>query len=116
MKLRNSFNPVENCEVQMTKTVNYTTDMVAEMAAQSPLDLEKAKVLSKLLNRSVRSIIAKAKREGIDYISVKPAAKRVKGQTKAQMVEAISAKVGADTLEGLEKAPALTLGKLLECL
>ena len=100
----------------MTKAVNYTSEMVSEMAAQTPLNLEKAQALSITLNRSVRSIIAKAKREGIDYISVKPTAKRVKGQTKAEMVEAIAEKVNADSLEGLEKAPAITLGRLLECL
>jgi hypothetical protein len=49
-------------------------------------------------------------------ISVKPVAKRVKGLTKADLVKAISEKVGAESLEGLEKAPAITLGKLLECL
>ena len=100
----------------MTKTVNYTPEMVSEMAALTPLNLEKAKALSVLLNRSVRSIIAKAKREGIDYVSVKPVAKRVKGQTKAELVAVIASKVGADSLEGLEKAPAVTLGRLLECL
>ena len=99
----------------MTKTVNYTPEMVSEMAAQTPLNLEKAKALSIQLNRSVRSIIAKAKREGIEYQSVKPVAKRVKGLTKADLVKAISVKVGTD-LEGLEKAPAVTLGRLLECL
>ena len=100
----------------MTKTVNYTPEMVSEMAAQTPLNLEKAKALSIQLNRSVRSIIAKAKREGIDYVSVKPVAKRVKGKTKAESVAVIASKVGADSLEGLEKAPAVTLGRLLECL
>jgi hypothetical protein len=107
---------VKRKEVHMTKAVNYTSEMVSEMAAQTPLNLEKAQALSIQLNRSVRSIIAKAKREGIDYVSVKPTAKRVKGQTKAQMVEAIAEKVNADSLEGLEKAPAITLGRLLECL
>ena len=100
----------------MTKAVNYTPEMVSEMAAQTPLNLEKAQALSIQLGRSVRSIIAKAKREGIDYVSVKPVAKRVKGQTKAEMVKAIAEKVNADSLEGLEKAPAITLGRLLECL
>ena len=100
----------------MTKTVNYTPEMVSEMAAQTPLNLEKAKALSIQLNRSVRSIIAKAKREGIDYVSVKPVAKRVKGKTKSELVAVIASKVGADSLEGLEKAPAVTLGRLLECL
>ena len=99
----------------MTKTVNYTPEMVREMREMAPLNLEKAKMLAPLLERSVRSIIAKAKREGIEYVSVKPVAKRVKGLTKADLVKSISVKVGTD-LEGLEKAPAVTLGKLLECL
>ena len=99
----------------MTKTVNYSPEMVSLMREKAPLNLEKAKMLSPILERSVRSIIAKAKREGIEYQSVKPVAKRVKGLTKADLVKAISSKVGAD-LDGLEKAPAVTLGKLLECL
>jgi hypothetical protein len=111
-----SINPCQQQEVHMTKEVNYTSEMVSEMAALTPLNLEKAKALSIQLGRSVRSIIAKAKREGIDYVSVKPVAKRVKGLTKADLVKAISEKVGAESLEGLEKAPAITLGKLLECL
>jgi len=96
--------------------VNYTPEMVATMAAQAPLNLEKAKALSVTLNRSVRSIIAKAKREKIAYDSVKPAAKRVKGLTKVDLVAAISKKLNAGSLEGLEKAPSIVLGELLECL
>jgi len=116
MLLIKSKTNVKTQEVHMTKAVNYTSEMVSEMAAQTPLNLEKAKALSVQLNRSVRSIIAKAKREGIDYVSVKPVAKRVKGKTKSELVAVIASKVGADSLEGLEKAPAITLGKLLECL
>ncbi len=100
----------------MTKTVNYSPEMVSQMVEMAPLNLEKAKILAPKLGRSVRSIIAKAKREGIEYISVKPVAKRVKGQTKAEMVKAIAEKLNADSFEGLEKTPAITLGKLLECL
>ena len=92
----------------MTKTVNYTPEMVCQMEAQAPLNLEKAKALSSELGRSVRSIIAKAKREGIAYDSVKPVAKRVKGQTKSELVAVIAAKLNAGNLEGL--------GKLLECI
>tara|TARA_B100000953_G_scaffold219471_1_gene181522 strand:+ start:334 stop:672 length:339 start_codon:yes stop_codon:yes gene_type:complete len=110
-----SINPSTKSEVLMTKTVNYSPEMVSQMVEMAPLNLEKAKKLSPKIGRSVRSIIAKAKREGIEYQSVKPVAKRVKGLTKADLVKAISSKVGTD-LEGLEKAPAVTLGKLLECL
>ena len=66
-----------------TKTVNYTPEMVSQMAEMAPLNLEKAQALSNTLGRSVRSIIAKAKREGIAFESVEPVANRVKGQTKA---------------------------------
>jgi hypothetical protein len=115
MKSTNSINPSNCIEVLMTKTVNYSPEMVSKMVEMAPLNLEKAKILAPKIGRSVRSIIAKAKREGIEYVSVKPVAKRVKGLTKADLVKTISEKVGAD-LEGLEKAPAVTLGKLLECL
>ena len=100
----------------MTKTVNYSPEMVSKMEAQAPLNLEKAKALSSELGRSVRSIIAKAKREGIAYDSVKPVAKRVKGQTKSELVAVIAAKLNAGNLGGLEKAPAAVLGKLLACI
>ena len=111
-----SINPLNKSEVLMTKTVNYTPEMVREMREMAPLNLEKAKILSPLLERSVRSIIAKAKREGIEYVSVKPVAKRVKGKTKTELVESISKKLGGVSLDGLEKAPAIALGSLLECL
>ena len=110
----------------MTKTVNYSPEMVSKMVEMAPLNLEKAKILAPKIGRSVRSIIAKAKREGIEYQSVKPVAKRVKGLTKAELVATIAEKLSTLTtgsairdaadLEGLEKAPAVTLGKLLECL
>ncbi len=110
----------------MAKTVNYSPEMVSKMVEMAPLNLEKAKILAPKIGRSVRSIIAKAKREGIEYQSVKPVAKRVKGLTKAELVATIAEKLSTLTtgsaiqdaadLEGLEKAPAVTLGKLLECL
>lgn len=52
--------------------INYTPEMVATIKAAQPLDLAKAKALGAALDRGYRSIIAKAKREGFDYIS-KPA-------------------------------------------
>ena len=52
--------------------VNYTPEMVATIKAAQPLDLAKAKALGAQLDRGYRSIIAKAKREGFEYIS-KPA-------------------------------------------
>ena len=57
--------------------VNYTPEMVATIEAAQPLDLAKAKALGAQLDRGYRSIIAKAKREGFEYIS-KPAPARKK--------------------------------------
>ncbi len=59
-----------------TPNVNYTPEMVAILKANAPLDFAKAEALSKQLGRNVRSIIAKAKREGVNYISKPAPAKR----------------------------------------
>ena len=53
-------------------TPNYTAEMVALLEQNAPLDFDKAQAIGKEINRSVKSVIAKAKREGIEYIS-KPA-------------------------------------------
>ena len=52
----------------MTKP-NYTPEMVQMLREAQPIDFDKAQALAKELNRNVRSIIAKVKREGLDYIS-----------------------------------------------
>ena len=49
-------------------TVNYTPEMVAILKAAQPIDHAKAQLLAIQLDRGVRSIIAKTKREGFDYI------------------------------------------------
>ena len=49
-------------------TVNYTPEMVAILEQNAPIDYAKAQELSTQLDRGVRSIIAKCKREGIEYI------------------------------------------------
>ena len=53
-------------------SVNYTPEMVAILKANAPIDYAKAQELATQLERGARSIIAKCKREGIEYIS-KPA-------------------------------------------
>ena len=47
-------------------TPNYTPEMVDTLRASAPLDFDKAQALAKTLDRNVRSVIAKAKREGIE--------------------------------------------------
>ena len=56
--------------------INYTEAMVATLKTNAPIDFDKAQALGKKMNRSTKSIIAKAKREGIEYIS-KPAPARI---------------------------------------
>ena len=94
--------------------VNYTPEMVATIEAAQPLDLAKAKALCAQLDRGYRSIIAKAKREGFEYISKPAPAKKKAAPSKADMVAAICAAVDTDSLDGLEKATGSALNKLLQ--
>ena len=94
--------------------LNYTPEMVATLKAAQPLDLAKAKALGAQLDRGYRSIIAKAKREGFEYISKPAPAKKKAAPSKADMVSAIAKAVDCATLEGLEKATGQSLAKLLE--
>jgi len=93
--------------------INYTPEMVATIEAAQPLDLAKAKALGAQLDRGYRSIIAKAKREGFEYISKPAPAKKKAAPSKADMVAAICAAVDTDALDGLEKATGSALNKLL---
>ena len=63
-------------------TVNYTPEMVAVLKAAQPIDYAKAQELAKQLDRGVRSIIAKTKREGFDYISKPAPAKKKAAPSK----------------------------------
>ena len=105
-----------NQKVNVMSEVNYTPEMEAMIVAAAPLNLEKSKALAAQIGKSYRSVIAKAKSLGVDYEGKPKAAKRVAGQTKPQIVAAIAARVNlpAEKLEGLEKAPALVLGALLD--
>jgi len=101
--------------------MKYTEEMLATMEKAAPLNLEKAKEFAAKFssketgNFTVQSIIAKAKANGIDYVSKAPAAKRAKGATKTQLVDAIAKKTNAK-LSGLEKATAQSLANLLDSL
>jgi hypothetical protein len=71
-------------------TVNYTPEMVAILEQNAPIDYAKAQLLSTQLDRGVRSIIAKCKREGIEYISKPAPAKKKSAPSKSDLVGAIS--------------------------
>lgn len=87
--------------------------MVKAIEDAQPLNLEKAKILAEKLGRSYRSVIAKAKSEGFEYVSAPAPAKKEKGLTKLQLVEMIADNTGLN-LEGLEKAPASVLRTLVD--
>ena len=101
--------------------MKYTEEMLATMEKAAPLNLEKAKELADKFSGmgngkfSVQSVIGKAQGSGIEYIAKAPAAKRAKGATKTQLVDAIAKKTNAK-LSGLEKATAQSLANLLDSL
>ena len=96
--------------------INYTPEMVATLKAAQPIDFAKAQSLGAEMDRSAKSIIAKCKREGIEYISKPAPAKKKAAPSKADMVAAICAAVDTDSLDGLEKATGQALNKLLSSL
>ena len=97
-------------------TVNYTDEMVAILKDAAPIDYDKAQLLAAQLDRGVRSIIAKCKREGIDYISKPAPAKKKSMPSKADTVAGICEMVEIDSCEGLEKATGAALIKILTAL
>lgn len=94
-------------------TPNYTAEMVALLEQNAPIDFAKAQSLATEIDRSVKSIIAKCKREGIEYISKPAPAKKKSAPTKADLVSAICKAVDLDSCDGLEKATGLALSNLL---
>jgi hypothetical protein len=99
-----------------TSTVKYTPEMLAILEAAAPINYEKAQALAIQLDQKPRSIIAKCKREGIEYISKPAPAKKKAAPSKADLVAAICAATGADNLNGLEKATGQALNNLLSSL
>ena len=97
--------------------VNYTPEMVDTMKSRYTANpsRETVEVLSKELNKSIKSIIGKLSREGVyqktEYLT-KTGEKPV---TKRELVEKVSEILGVEyqALAGLEKSPKSSL-KLLE--
>ena len=96
-------------------TMSYTKTEIQKLVAASPLTFDKAQEIALELGKSQRSIIAKAKSLGLDYIPKPKAAKRPAGETKADLVNRIAVAVGGDSADllGLEKATAGSLSALL---
>ena len=102
----------------MATQPNYTAEQEAAIAAAAPLNMDSAKALAAELGKTHRSVIAKARSMGVEYVTKAKPQKRVGGRTKVETVAAIAAAVNldADKLSGLEKAPALALASLADAL
>ena len=99
----------------MTKP-NYTPEMVQMLRDAQPIDFDKAQDLAKKLNKNVRSVVAKVKREGLENISKPAPAKKKAAPTKGDLVHAICKAVDIDSCDGLEKATGVALDKLLRAI
>ena len=95
--------------------MSYTDKETAAIVAASPLTFEAAQELAEELGKTQRSIIAKAKSLGVEYIPKAKPAKRTPGIRKADLIAQISAKTGQD-MDGLSGATFASLEKLLEVL
>ena len=95
-------------------TKNYSDSQVQAIIDAQPLDFDKAQALAAELDKSHRSIISKAKSLGLVYIGKTAAKKR--GAGKPELVGAIASAMNLDAsdLEGLERATARSLERLLE--
>lgn len=93
--------------------VNYTEEMVAIMREHAPLNKEKAEALEPVLGRSWRSIVSKARREGIEYQVQQAAPKRGRdAPTKAQLAESLREITGFK-LPSVDNASVAALTQLL---
>jgi hypothetical protein len=72
------------------KVENYSAAMVAELKTLEPLTYAGAEAFAKKHGKSVRSVVAKAKRENIAYIPKPPATKKPAGITKKDIVANIA--------------------------
>lgn len=100
------------------KAPNYTPEMVARMCEMAPLNLEKAETLAAEFGggKTAKSIVAKAKREGIEYHTKPAPTKKPKdAPTKTELVAAMQKATGLKLFQ-LEKAPTATLNELAHLL
>ena len=97
------------------KVPNYSETQIAAIRSAAPINMAIAKELATKLGKTYRSVIAKAKSEGIEYIPKVVAAKRVGGATKSQMISnlVVSSGIPAAMLEGLEKATSISIAALV---
>ena len=82
---------------------NYTSQMVARINAEAPLNLTKAKALAdEFGNVTYRSVISKAQSIGVEYVKLSPVKRSPKAETptKAAYLSAIRKALALPTREG----------------
>ncbi len=94
---------------------NYTEAQVKALREAQPVTLAVAKQFATDWNKSVKSIVAKSVSLGI-YTAAERAERKGAKPTKADLVKAIAKATDAESLAGLEKAPAVALNNLLKAL
>lgn len=78
---------------------NYTSQMIARINAEAPLNLAKAKALAEEFgNVTYRSVISKAQSIGVEYVKLSPVKRAPKADTPTK----------AEYLAAIRKALALT--------
>ena len=91
---------------------NYTEAQVKALKGSGEIDLQAAKQFAQDWGKSPKSIIAKAVSMGVYTAQARPLKGAAKPR-KADIVAAIAKATQADSLDGLEKAPAVALSNLL---
>ena len=94
---------------------NYTEAQVKALRDASPVTLAVAKQFATDWNKSVKSIVAKSVSMGA-YKAAERAERKGAKPTKSDLVAAIAKATQADSLAGLEKAPAVALSNLLSAI
>lgn len=97
-----------------TPEVNYTEEQVQAIRDAAPLNKEIAEKVAAEIGKTWRSVVAKAKREGIEYIPQAPAPKKGRdAPTKAQLAESLREITGFK-LPSVDKASVADLTQLLQ--
>jgi len=91
---------------------NYTAKQVQILRDNAPLNLEIAKSLEESVSHGWRSIIAKCKSAGIEYVSKPAPVKKPHKVTKEELVKLLAKSLDRD-LTGLEKAPASAINAVI---
>ena len=97
------------------QTPHYTPELVTALKNAAPISIGQARKIAQDMGKSTKSIVAKCVSLGI--YAAQP--RKVSGTAKirkADLVAAIARSTGADSLDGLEKAPATALSNLLASL